>query len=61
MHGLELFVKGDSYVAHIFYAWSFSNNTAFPIAIKKNKSFISLNISTNVFSWGAGNFNKNRT
>ena len=31
MHGLVLFIKVDSYVAHIFYAWSFSHNTEVPI------------------------------
>ena len=37
MHGLGLCIKVDSYVAHFFYAWSFSYNTAAPIAKKKNK------------------------
>ena len=39
MHGLGLCIKVDSYVAHMFYAWSFSH-TEFPIDIKKkNISF----------------------
>ena len=37
MHGLGLCIKVDSYVAHMFYAWSFGHNTAVPIAIKNNK------------------------
>ena len=28
IHGMGLDIKVDSYVAHIFYAWSFSNTTA---------------------------------
>ena len=34
LHGLGLCIKVDSYVAHMFYAWSFSHNTAVPISIK---------------------------
>ena len=61
MHGMGLFIKVDSYVAHMFYAWSFSHNTSVPITKKKNKYFISLNTNTTVFSWVSGNKNKNRT
>ena len=56
MHGLGLCIKVDSYVAHIFYAWLFSHNTAVPIA---KKNFLSLNKNTTVFAWGAVNSNKN--
>ena len=59
MHGLRLCIKVDSYVAHMFYAWSFSHNTSVPIAKNKNKYFLSLNKNTNVFPWGSGNNNKN--
>ena len=58
MHGLGLFIKMDSYVAHMFYSCSFSHNTVVPIAINKNKYFLSLNTNTTVFSWGAINSNK---
>ena len=58
MHVLVLCIKVDSYVAHMFYAWSFGNNTEVPIAIKKNKYFISFNTHTTIFYWGAGNYNK---
>ena len=61
MHGLGLCIKVDSYVAHMFYAWSFICDTAVPIAKQKNKYFIFLNKNTTVFSWGSGNSNKNRT
>ena len=37
MHGLVLCIKVDSYVAHFFYSWSFSHNTAVLIAKKNNK------------------------
>ena len=37
IHGLGLCIKVDSYVAHMFYAWPFSHNTAVPIAKNKNK------------------------
>ena len=60
MHGLGLCIKVDSYVAHMFYAWSFYHNTAVPIDIKKNKEFLSLDTNTTVFAWGSGNKNKNR-
>ena len=33
MHGLGLCIKLDSFVAHMFYEWLFSHNTAVPIAI----------------------------
>ena len=59
MHGLGLFIKVDSYVAHLFYAWPFSHNIAVPIAKKKKKYLPSLNTNTTVFSKGAGNSNKN--
>ena len=61
MHGLGLCIKVDSYVEHMFNAWSFSNNTAVSIAINKNKYLLSLNTNTTVFSWGGVNSNKNRT
>ena len=58
MDGLGLCIKVDSYVAHIFYAWSFSHNTAVSIAINKNRYLLSLNTNTTVFAWGYGNCNK---
>ena len=61
MHGLGLCIKVYSYVTHMFYAWLFSHNAAVPISIKKIFYFISLNTYTNIFTWGAGNYNKNRT
>ena len=59
MHGLGLCINVDSYVAHMFYAWSLSHNPEVPIAKKKNKYFLSLNTNTTIFGWGAGNSNKN--
>ena len=61
MHELGLCIKVDSYVAHMFFALSFSYNTSVHISIKRNKYFPYLNIKINIFSWGAGNKNKNRT
>ena len=61
MHVLGLYIKVDSCVAHMFYAWSLSHKTEVPIDIKKNKYFLSLDINTTLFSWGFGNSNKNRT
>ena len=61
MCGMGLCLKVDSYVAHMFFAWSFSHNPAVSIDVDNNKYFISLNINTIVFSWGAGNPNKKRT
>ena len=58
MHGMGLCIKVDIYVAHMFYARTFSHNKSVSIAPKKNKYFLSLNTNTTVFSWGAGNFNK---
>ena len=43
IHGLELCIKVDSYVTHMFYVWSFSHNTELLIAIKKEKYFFPLN------------------
>ena len=59
MHGLGLCIKVDSYMEHMLYAWPFIHNVALPIAIKKNKYFISLNIYTTLFAWVYGNLNKN--
>ena len=61
MHGLGLCIKVDSHMSSIFYAWLFSNNTAVPIFINKNKYYIAFNTHTTVFAWGASNSNKNRT
>ena len=61
MHGLGICIKVDSYGAHMFYEWSFSNNTAVPIAIKKKKYVFALNTNTTVFACGTGNSNKNIT
>ena len=61
MRGLRLCFKVDSYVAHMFFAWPFSHNTAVPINVDNNEYFISLNTNTIVFSWGAVNSNTNRT
>ena len=55
MHGLELCIKVDSYVAHMFYARSFSHNISVPIDIKNNTYFIYLNKNTTVFDWVYGN------
>ena len=60
IHILGLYIKLNSFVAHMFYAWSFSHNTLLPIFIKQ-KRFLSLNEYTNVFSCRDGNSNKNRT
>ena len=40
MHGLGIFIKMDSCVAHMLYTHSFSDNTSVPITKKKNKYFI---------------------
>ena len=61
MHGLVLYIKLDSFMAHMFYAWSFFHNTSVPIDIKKNQHFLSLNTYTTVFVWEADNSNKNIT
>ena len=58
MHGLGLCINVDSYVAHMFYAWLFSHNSAVPIAKNKNEYFLSLNTNTTVFAWVSGNSNK---
>ena len=50
MHGLELCINVDSYVAHMFYAWSFSPNKAVPIDINKIKCLLSFSTYTAVFS-----------
>ena len=52
-HVFVLCIKVDSYVAHMLYVLSFSNNTAVPIDIMKNKYFLSLNAHTTLFDWGA--------
>ena len=37
MHRFGLCIMVDSYVAYLFYVWSFSHNTAVPISKKKNR------------------------
>ena len=59
MHGLGLCAKADSYVAHMFYAWSFSHNTSVSISKKNNKYLLSLNTNNTLFYWGSGNYNVN--
>ena len=61
MHGLGLCIKVDIYMAHMFYAGSYSHNKSVPISRKKNKYFLSLNTNTTIFSWRDDNSNKNRT
>ena len=51
MNGLGLCINVDSYVAHMFYAWTFSHNTAVTIAIKRTNIFFSLNKNTTLFDW----------
>ena len=58
MRGLRLYIKVDSYMAHMFYACSLSNNTLLPIAINKSKYFISFNTYIAVFDLVASNSNK---
>ena len=53
--GFGLCIKFDDFLAHIFYAWPFINNTAVTIDINNNKYLLSLNIYTNVFTWGGIN------
>ena len=36
IHGLGLCIKLNSFVAHMFYVWSFGHNRAVPISTKKN-------------------------
>ena len=55
MHGMGLCINLDSFVEHMFYAWSFSHNTEVPVGIKKNKYFLSLDTYTTEFYWGYGN------
>ena len=52
MHGLGLCIKLDSFVAHMFYVWSFSYTTAVTIAINHGKYNIPLNTYNIVFVWG---------
>ena len=59
MHGLGLYIKVDSYVAHMLYAYSFSHNTTVPINKKNKKYLLSLNTNTTAFASGYGNPNKN--
>ena len=40
LHGLGLCIKLNSFVAHIFYVWSFSHNKEVPIDINQNKKKI---------------------
>ena len=61
MHGLGLCIKLDSYMAHMFYAWSFDYNILVPISIKNNKCFLYFNKNYILFSWGYGNSNKKIT
>ena len=55
MHGMGLYIKVDSYVANMFYAWSLSYNTSVPapqentveICIQGNKMFVLIYIYWN--------------
>ena len=39
IHGQVLCIKLNSFVAHMFYVWSFSHNTEVPIIINKKNIF----------------------
>ena len=54
MHGIGLFIKLNSYVAHMFYTWSFGHNTE----VTTEKYHLSLNSYGTVFAWCGGNINK---
>ena len=58
MNGLVLCIKLDNFVAHMFYAWSFSYNTSVTISIYHNTFFLSFNTYPTVFDWGTGHLNK---
>ena len=52
MDGLVICIKLNSYVAHIFYAWSFIHNASVTILIKHNKYYLYLYTNTNVCCLG---------
>ena len=58
MHELGLWIKLDNHVTHMLYACPFIHNTAVPIAINKNKYFLSLNTYTSLCDWGDSTSNK---
>ena len=61
LHGLLLFIRLNNYVENMFYAYSFSHNTAVPISINQDKYYLSLSTYTTLFSWSGGNSNKHQT
>ena len=61
MYVLVSGIKLNSYVVHMFYEWSFSNNKSAPIAIKYNKYYNDLDTYNTVFDWVAGNSYKKGT
>ena len=52
MHDLGTCVKPQSYVAHMFYAWSFSHNTVVPVAKQGLSFYLSLDSCTILFFLG---------
>ena len=50
LHRLVICIKAYSYVAHMFHACSFSENTAVPKDIKQKKCFLSLNENNTIFA-----------
>ena len=61
MHELGLCIKVDSYMVHMFHAWSFIHNIEVSISIKKTKYFMLLNACTTIFFGGSDNSNENIT
>ena len=55
---MRLCIKLISFVAHIIYAWSFSNNIAEPISNNHNNYFLYLNTYNTIFAWVSGNSSK---
>ena len=49
MHGIELCIKLNGYIAYMLYAGSFSHNTEVPIDIKHSKNHLSLDAYTLFF------------
>ena len=52
MHSVGIFIKLNSYISHMFYAFPFHHNTVILILLEVNKYYLDLYTQTTVFLFG---------
>ena len=50
--GLGLCIRFESFVAHMFYGWTFAHNTAAAWMSDNGRYYLSIDEACHVFAWG---------